>query len=164
MRILGNLIMPFVHPDVSVDLILPGLRARDRDQVLWDFTKPLASQIFYPHEKLFTLLMEKERQAGSGIGNGVAIPHLQLEFLQKPIIALATLDQPVDFDAFDDAAVDIVCILLSSLRDGTLHLRRLSRLTRLFKNADFRDKIREAEDAETARAIFIAPDGWMLAA
>jgi PTS system nitrogen regulatory IIA component len=54
--------------------------------------------------------------------------------------------------------------LLSPERDGPLHLRRLSSLSRLFKCDALVTKIKDAKDETTIRSLLIDPQGWMLAA
>ena len=48
----------------------------------------------------------------TGIGKGVAIPHARLPDLKRPHGLLARLKQPIEFDAIDGQAVDILFVLL----------------------------------------------------
>jgi PTS system nitrogen regulatory IIA component len=57
-------------------------------------------------------LLKREELGSTGIGGGIAIPHARLPDLQRPHGLLAKLKQPIDFDAIDGQAVDIVFTLL----------------------------------------------------
>jgi len=78
---------------------------------------------------LAEVLRTREALASTGIGGGIAIPHardpvvLQIE---KPIIPLCFLAQPIDFKAIDSQPVRVLFVLLSPTIP--LHLQTLSRL------------------------------------
>jgi PTS system nitrogen regulatory IIA component len=84
--------------------------------------------------------------------------------LSHPVTLLATLNSEIDFGGTNDRPVHTICVLLSPERDGPLHLRRLSRLSRLFKCDALVTKIKDAKDETTIRSLLIDPQGWMLAA
>ena len=61
-----------------IDLILPDLKAAQTTQVYQTLCNRIDSMIGFPARTLFSQLMAREEQASSGIGEGVAIPHLRL--------------------------------------------------------------------------------------
>lgn len=150
--------------NIQADLILPKIKVTSQKQALTVLTQKIAAQIHYPQPLLFSHLMDREIQSSSGTGEGVAIPHLKLPNLQKRFVALATLSAPVDFKAVDGQPVDIICILLSPEQDGPLHLRGLSRISRLFKNKELCQKLRETGDEPVIQTLLGSPEGWLLAA
>lgn len=109
-------------------------------------------------DDLLDLLMAQERLGTSGIGNGVAIPHLRISGLGETVCVLARLAQKVDFNAPDSAPVDLVCLLLSPEESGTAHLRHLARLTRLFRNRRFLAGMRGVKTADGMRALILSHD------
>ncbi len=150
--------------DVQVDLILPGVSTFSRKQAFEILSKKIASKISCPADDIFMRLMSGERISPSGIGDGVAIPHMKLGRLSSPFAALATLNKPVSFDAADGKDVDIVYIVISPEDDGTQHLLRLSRISRILQNRELGRRVRESKDAESIRALLAAPGEWMMAA
>jgi PTS system nitrogen regulatory IIA component len=99
-------------------------------------------------------LLLSEAREGSGIDGGVAIPHLKSTPLKKPHILVAKLATPVDFGAIDNQLVDIVCLVLSPQMDGVLHLRRLSRITRLFRESFVLEKLRNVASEKEMAELF----------
>lgn len=156
--------MSAVRQDVEIDLILPNFKAKNAKQVLQDIAVIVANQTDCAPDILAEILMQKEMQEGSGIGEGVALPEIQIENLQKPFTVLAILEKALDFNAADSKFVDVVCVSLSPAHQGPQHLMRLARLTRFLQNEDLCAKIREAKDPDVVRALLIAPDGLLLAA
>src|SRR5690554_8003839 len=58
-------------------------------------------------DELFRQLVARERLGSTGIGHGVAIPHCRAQNCASAIGALITLEDAIDFEAVDDAPVDV---------------------------------------------------------
>jgi len=110
-------------------------------------------------ERIFNVLLERERLGSTGLGKGVAIPHARIPDLRHTIAAMLTLDKPVNFDAVDGKPVDILFgLLVPSGDDNEQHLQHLSRLVRLFRDAEICQQIRDADNAEQIFEILLAID------
>lgn len=138
---------------LMVDVIIPELRAAKVTQIYQHLAQKINTLTGFPARTLLTQLNNREQQASSGIGEGVAIPHLRLPTLQKPFVAFTRLQRPIDFNAVDDMPVDLVVMLLSPGGDGPHHLRRLSRISRLMRNPALLDDLRAASNGEQLRLL-----------
>ncbi len=150
--------------DIQVDFFLPDLKGATQKQVLQALVKhaaPLASVM--PGE-LLQGLEEKDKTSTFAIGDGIALPNLQMRFLPKPFKALCALQTPVDFGAADGRHIELVCLVLSPEHEGPLHLRRLARISRLLKSPDLRRGLRMANDARAMQSLLTVPQSTMLAA
>ncbi len=91
-------------------------------------------------DDLYANLIEREKLASTGLGNGIAIPHprepLPASF-DKSAIATCFLEQPVDFNAIDDKPVFVLFILMSP--SVKYHLHMLSRLSFCIRDMAFVD-------------------------
>lgn len=95
----------------------------------------------------------RESIASTGIGNGVAIPHLkdvQHLKLQAPIIPVFFLRQPIDFNSIDGLPVFVLFFIFCPSPE--YHLKMLSRLSFCLHNDEFVAMLKEAEDEETLLA------------
>jgi PTS system nitrogen regulatory IIA component len=94
-------------------------------------------------------LIERERLASTGIGNGIAIPHPR-DPLSKPpetpVITTCFLEKPVDFGAIDDQPVFVFFLLLSPTVRHHLHL--LSRLSYCIRDRAFVNFLGSQPDAK----------------
>ena len=82
-------------------------------------------------------LLKREELGSTGIGHGVAIPHARLPDLQRPYGLLAKLKQPIDFDAIDGQAVDIVfCLVCCRRRRSTESSAALALVARTLRSPD----------------------------
>ena len=97
------------------------------------------------------------------MGNGVAIPHLHMGSLNKPVSVFIRLKNPVDFKAPDNLPVDLICLLMTPEREGAAYLRTLARLSRLLRNPAFCHKLRAAGDEKTIYSLFEGTSARMAA-
>lgn len=109
-------------------------------------------------EKVFQVLLERERLGSTGLGRGVAIPHARVPGLSHTIGAMMTLKKPVEFESSDGQPIDIVFGLLVPDESTDHHLHHLSRLVTLFRDADTCEKIRKAPDAEAIFELLLSID------
>jgi PTS system nitrogen regulatory IIA component len=90
-------------------------------------------------ELLLRLFLAREACASTGIGNGIALPHVRnpiVLHVSRPLITLAFLEKPVDFGALDGQPVQILFSLISPT--PRCHLQLLSRLSFVLHGGPFR--------------------------
>ena len=150
--------------DLNFDVVLENMKSPNAQHVLKTFADIAEKHLNISAASLYQILLEKEQKNSSGIGEGLAIQSVRVRGPRKPFKILATLDQPLNFNAVDGQYVDLVCMVLSPEADGPYHLRRLSRVSRLLKNKDLHLKLSEADDEQSIRALLAHPEGWLLAA
>ena len=59
-------------------------------------------------------LMQREAQATTGIGKGIALPHGKIDSISELVVALGTSKEGIEFDSVDDELVHFVVLLLAS--------------------------------------------------
>jgi PTS system nitrogen regulatory IIA component len=142
---------------VAPDAILPRLSANSRRQALQALAEALAKSAGIEPRVAFEAVLMRERLSGTGMGEGVAIPHAQISGLLKPIGAFARLEPSQNFDAMDGRPADLVFMLLTPAEKGGDHLKALARVSRFLRRADMRDRLRAARGAVELRALFASP-------
>jgi len=94
-------------------------------------------------EFLYQVLLAREALGSTGVGDGIAIPHVRnpiVLHLSRPTVTLCFLEKPVDFDALDGQPVTTLFTLISPTVRAHLHL--LSRLAFVLRNPRFHAAIR----------------------
>ena len=120
---------------ISADLIIPNLEATSKKQAFRAIAEAAIPLLGGPPEPLFDALMARERIGSTGIGGGVAIPHIKLPNAKRIYGVLVRLVKPVDYDAIDGAPVDIIFMLLApSESKTTQHLKVLAHISRFLKD------------------------------
>jgi nitrogen PTS system EIIA component len=84
------------------------------------------------------VVMEREKLGSTGIGDGVAIPHGKLRGLSQILCAFGRSKKGVDFDAVDKEPVHIFFMLLAPEDSAGLHIKMLSRISRILRDPSFR--------------------------
>lgn len=102
---------------------------------------------------VFDKLLERERLGSTGLGEGVAIPHCRLAEAPHAIIALVTLEAPIDFDARDKKPVDILFALVVPENCSETHLKILASAAEMFSDSAFCRSLRDCNSNEDLLAL-----------
>lgn len=129
---------------IALETTVARVPAQSRKRVLQLLSDLLAAQHSDLSERtIFEALMARERLGSTGIGEGVAIPHCRTS-CEKIFSAFFLLEEPVDFEAPDDIAVDLVFLIVVPESEEAAHLTLLARLAAVFNDADNRASLRSA--------------------
>ena len=147
---------------INEDLILVPLEEQTQEAVVREMIRFLSSREYiHDPNHIFDIIMERERILSTGIGSGIAIPHGKTEGLEDPIVALGISKKGIDYKALDKKEVYLVFLLLTSDHDKGMHIRLLSRISRLLNKTECRLALMEAESPEDAvRIIREAEQKW----
>ena len=88
--------------------------------------------------------MAREREFGTGIGHGVAIPHVRLAGLRDPVLAYGHSPEGLDWDAPDAEPVHHVFFLASAAGADDLHVQVLAQLARALARTENRIRLSDA--------------------
>ncbi|HEY1076479.1 MAG TPA: PTS IIA-like nitrogen regulatory protein PtsN [Fontimonas sp.] len=95
---------------------------------------------------ILTSLAAREKLGSTGLGHGVAIPHGRMAGVTQSVGAFMRLKQPLDYDAHDGQAVDLVFGLLVPQGATETHLKHLAAIAEMFSDSSFCQKARESND------------------
>jgi PTS system nitrogen regulatory IIA component len=141
-------IVDFVGPE----LIVPQLQAHEKSAVIRELADHLAAHVTGPQkidrEVLAKVLLERERLASTAIGEGVAIPHGKLDAVGKLVACVGRAPDGVDFDTMDGRPTHLFFVLVAPENSTGVHLKALARISRLFKDPEFRTRLMQAKDAQ----------------
>ena len=141
-------IVDFVGPE----LIVPQLQAHEKSAVIRELADHLAAHVTGPQkidrEVLAKVLLERERLASTAIGEGVAIPHGKLDAVGKLVAVVGRATDGVDFDSMDGRPTHLFFVLVAPENSTGVHLKALARISRLFKDPEFRTRLMQAKDAQ----------------
>lgn len=137
--------------------ILPNVHASSKRQALQAICEALAKAANLDPRALFDAVLMRERLSGTGMGDGVAIPHARAAGVKFPIGAFARFEPAVDFDALDGMPADLVFLLVAPAERGADHLKALARVSRFLRRAEVRERLRAARGADGLMAVFETP-------
>ncbi len=127
---------------LSENVVIPELKGTTKQAVLHELAEHLAAA--YPEidaNQLVEVLWERERLGSTAIGDGIAIPHGKLPGLRSVIAAFGRHRAGVDFQSLDGNPTRIFFLLVAPEDSVGQHLKALARVSRLLKDASFRERL-----------------------
>jgi PTS system nitrogen regulatory IIA component len=132
------------------DMVVPALAATDKRGILEELAAYMAGH--HPRidrAALSRVLIEREQLASTAIGEGVAIPHGKLSAVGEIVACLGRAPGGVEFDSMDGQPTFLFFVLVAPESSTGAHLKALARISRVFKDPEFRRRLLAATDAET---------------
>ncbi len=99
-------------------------------------------------QKYLELVIKREEEGSTGVGEGIAIPHGKGDVISKPGLAAMVIPDGVDFNSLDDKPVKLLFLIAAPNSKDNLHLEVLSRLSALLMNEKFKNDLLNAETKE----------------
>jgi len=109
-------------------------------------------------ETLRKVLEERELLASTAIGDGIAIPHGKLDAVGRLVGALGRARKGIEFESIDGKLTHLVFMLVAPASSTGVHLKALARLSRLFRDASFRDRLMAAPEAASMYQVIVEED------
>jgi mannitol/fructose-specific phosphotransferase system IIA component (Ntr-type) len=131
--------------------IVPELKARDRNAAITELVKALQNAGKIKNDdvqKITRAVIKRENEASTGMGKGVAIPHVKHHTVKKLIAALGQSNTGIDFAALDKKPVYSIILLLSPPDEPDKHLQAMEKIFRHLQQEKFRKFLRQSQLAE----------------
>jgi PTS system nitrogen regulatory IIA component len=135
------------------DAIIADLKALDKKGVLEELVRPIARIAGVKHDFLVRVLLERERLGSTGIGEGIGIPHGKLKDLDSLVLGFGLSRKGVDFESMDGRPAHIFFLLITPENSTGLHLKLLSRISKILKNEFFKQKLLTAANSDEIYSI-----------
>jgi len=98
--------------------------------------------------------INREKKATTGIGNGIAIPHIRSLQAKEFMIAFARSIEGYDFEALDNKPTHLFFIMAAPPYDDTLYLKVFKALAEMLRLDSFREELMTVNSpGEVIRAI-----------
>jgi len=102
-----------------------ALTARDRQAAIEELALTLGESGLDP-EAVGAAAVARDRLIGSGIGNGVAVPHARLPGISDPVVAVGRSAEGIEFRAPDREPVRLIVLLVTPTGDPETQLHLLA--------------------------------------
>lgn len=138
------------------ELIFPDASAASFEDVMEQAGGAL-TRAGYVKDTYVNALIEREREYPTGLdvdGYGVAIPHTPVEHVNKTVIAIAVLKDPVEFTHMgtDDETVGVRLVFMLAIAgkpgEHGEHLDELQRLLAILQDTSVLEKLLHAQNAD----------------
>lgn len=146
---------------VCFEAIVPELKAADRDGAIAELTAALdkAGRLGAKKcEQLTEAVIERENEASTGMGKGVAVPHVKHEAAKDMVATVGLSSSGIDFSSLDKQPVYSVILLISPVDNPDRHLQAMETIFRHLQQDRFRRFLRQAQTAEQIKDLLREAD------
>lgn len=98
-------------------------------------------------EAVLAAVLERENIMTTGVGNGVAIPHCKSADAEDFAVAMGVHPGGIDFQSLDQKPAYVIFLLVGPENQPGVHIRLLSRISRVISNEAVREKILDSDSA-----------------
>jgi PTS system nitrogen regulatory IIA component len=146
---------------ICFEATIPELQATDRDGVIEELALALDKAGKLRKGKCKDVIREvikRENEASTGLGKGVALPHVKHKAVKDVIAAIGLSDTGIDFFALDKQPVHSVILLISSEEDPDKHLQAMENIFKHLQQERFRKFLRQCLSAEQIKDLLNEAD------
>jgi len=137
------------------DTILTNVKVKNKKKLISVLVDSLENELGVENiPEIKDAVWEREQIMSTGVGKGLAIPHCKTKVVDENFGAFAILKEPLDFNSIDNQPVRLVFLLVGPDEKNSLHIKLLSRISRLMNSGTFRDKVLSCEDSKEVLDAF----------
>jgi fructose PTS system EIIBC or EIIC component len=141
------------------EYILPTMFCRDKYEAIEELCHFMVKthDMKMSPDELKTLVIAREDEMPTGIGEGIAVPHAKLcssfDDAEKIKGVMALASPPVDFGAPDDKPAELIILVITPEEHHERHLEVIGAIARMMQHADIREAILGAKSAAEIHEI-----------
>jgi PTS system nitrogen regulatory IIA component len=125
------------------------LGSRTKGEVLRELVELVAAENSNADvEAILASVREREDLLSTGIGGGIAIPHGKTPHVARLTLVAGVAREGIDFDALDGKPVELFFLLVGPEDASGAHVKTLSRISRLLRREDLRERLANAQSAD----------------
>jgi mannitol/fructose-specific phosphotransferase system IIA component (Ntr-type) len=147
------------------ELITPArirlpVEAQDKRGVIRELARLLVEQCGGSYDDVLQAIEDRERALSTGIGFGVAIPHGKSPTLPVLGVVCGVSPVPIEYDALDGLPVRLFFMLAGPESSAGPHVKVLSRIARLVRRQEVRDRLISAPTAGDFHQAIREAETW----
>lgn len=91
------------------------------------------------------LVLKREEEGSTGVGEGIAIPHGKGKCVTEPGLVAMVVPEGVEYDSLDGKPVNLLFMIAAPDTNSNVHLDVLSRLSTMLMDENFKSKLISAK-------------------
>jgi mannitol/fructose-specific phosphotransferase system IIA component (Ntr-type) len=135
--------------------VFPALSAATKEDAIRQLVATIGPEVGPGcAETALNAVLERESVMSTGVGKGLAIPHGRVPGISRNFVAFARLENPIEYGSIDQKPVNLIFLLIGPETQSSLHIKLLSRISRLMNNDAFRNALQTCASAEDIVTLF----------
>lgn len=127
--------------------IISKLKQHERNKAIEELCELVASQDdMLDAESIYKAVMSREEEMGTGIEEGIAVPHARLADIKGPIVVFGRSPDGIDWNAPDGKLSHFIFLILTPADDYDSQVQILGVIAKAFSESAFRDSLLKATD------------------
>lgn len=146
---------------ICFEATVPELKADDRDGVIVELISLLDKAGRLGKAQSMDIqkeMIKREKEASTGMGKGVAVPHVKHKAVKDVVAAVGLRSVGIDFSALDKQPVYSVILLVSPLENPDRHLQAMESVFTHLQKEKFRKFLRQCRTPEQIRDLILEAD------
>ncbi|MGC8642386.1 MAG: cation:proton antiporter [Isosphaeraceae bacterium] len=143
---------------LETGLCIPDLDAGDVTDAIRRLSTVAADRAVLDRNWVAEAVLQREALRGTGIGQGVAVPHARLINLKAPLVVVGRCRNGLAFDAPDNQPVRLVFLVLTPVNDSGSQVRILGSIARQVRISEVREAAFAARTPTALLAAFRIAD------
>jgi len=110
-------------------------------------------------EKLREAVFKREKIMSTGIGFGIAVPHVRIEGVNGVYMAFGVSKKGIpDYESLDGKPIHIVVLMVAGVGQHVQYLKALSRISRILRDKKTMESLIAAKDEQEIYNILVSKD------
>lgn len=140
---------------LSPEYIRLDLKGQNKNEVIKELAECLKnSPDLLNWDQFLRDVFKREKEASTGIGNFVAIPHARTNNVKDFMVAIGRKTPGIDFESVDANPVEVIILMGTPLEKVNLYLKLLAHLSHLLKRPGFIEGLKTAKDPQSVIDLF----------
>jgi fructose-specific phosphotransferase system IIA component len=116
--------------------------AKTKEETIAKMAQVLVSDGIISSSDLVTsFVLHREKQASTGIGNGISIPHCRTEIIDETVVVVGILSSPIDWTSLDGKLVDLVFLIVTPEKFPKQYLNVIKTISTALRSPNFKEDL-----------------------
>jgi PTS system nitrogen regulatory IIA component len=134
---------------LDVDAIITNLSSTTKKGVIEELSSSISTNHQHINqERLSEILQEREELCSTALDSGVAVPHGKIGGITDVIIGFGRSMKGIEYDSLDQKPTHFFITLVAPEDITGLHIQLLAKISKIFKDPEFRAKLIKCESIQ----------------
>ncbi len=93
-------------------------------------------------DMIFRMTWKREQMMTTGVGNGLALPHIRVNDIPQPVVIIGVTEQPIaDYQSQDDLPIRVIVFTVAPDENPEAYLQLLGSISRRLRNQGLLDAL-----------------------
>jgi len=146
---------------ICFDAVISELEAADRNDAIKELVSALdkaGSLGKNNRQDVIKAVIKREKEASTGMGKGVAVPHVKHRAVKQVVAAVGQSSKGIDFSSLDKQPVYSVILVISPLDNPDKHLQAMENVFKHVQQEKFRKFLRQCRLPEQVEDLLREAD------